>query len=209
MSHVLRSAVTAVSLFTCPACATTGSFEQMPPEATNSATPTVRSASPIAPSHPPAIPSAVLSLSPAGATAAILAWEQSRAANPAPTGFRALLFEPSDSRLRIVLNMRNDSPAQAGQVALAAGEEFAQSGWLEGAAALRVPPTANVPEILEVDLRREPLGGPVQSLEPPFVTPWPEPQATPEPGTLTLIAVGLGMIGWCYRRAVRRMEAVA
>ena len=244
MSHMLRSAVAAASLFACSACATTGSFdrnlsESSGPEATTALSP------------PTSVPSQASALRSVGAfpqaqmaasgqtpgsasaaeagqasgqasgqapitvhgTASLLAWEQSRGTSPLPptSGFQNLMFEPSDSRLRIVLDMRDfgPGPGPVSRVALASNEEADASGALGGVASLwaEPPPAVPIEEVSDPDAPRDPLGGLVESPGPVITLPVIEPQATPEPGTLALAAFGLGMIGWRCRRIVRRMES--
>jgi MYXO-CTERM domain-containing protein len=119
------------------------------------------------------------------------------------------MFEPSDSRLRIVLDMRDfgPNPGSVGRVAIASNEEDDAAGGLGGIATLWAEPQPTpLEEVSDPDQPRDPLGGIVEDPGPLVTLPLVEPQATPEPGTLALAAVGLGMIGWHCRRIVRRLE---
>lgn len=229
MSHVLRSAVAATSLFTCTACATTGSFDQTTTVPAGEETTTVRSVSSPASAPAPA-PSQASALRSVGAvpqaqavargqapgqsrgdgTSTLLAWEQSRSGGPPPpkSDFHNLTFESSNSRLRIVLDMRDFAPGPVGRVALASSEALSDMPvWPEGSAAVwpAPPATDSLEEVPDSDPPREPLDsiidGPVSPTLPSI-----EPQAAPEPGTLALAVIGLGMAGWHCRRIVRRSE---
>src|SRR5688572_20526250 len=121
MSHLFRVAVVATSLITCPACATTTTtLTRLDAEAIEAGVepaggalrPCGSECQAAAPASQPAAPrwwQGAARRAPTDGSAPLLTWEETRAA---AKHFGALTYEPTDSRLRIVLNM-NDAPLAA------------------------------------------------------------------------------------------------
>jgi hypothetical protein len=215
MSHALRVAVAATSLFTCPACVTTGSLSRNLAETiatesaptpvgtstgTGSGTPTpiaARAGAPPAPSATGATPGSASGPASADGTTALLAWERDR---PGANGTRitqGLTFEPADSRLRLVLTLMNPAALLAGGAAEPAlGSEGAQ---LESTALWASAPNTDWGEESEPAPQLAALGSPpVPGSDAPVRLPAAHP--APEPSTLALTALGLVAVGWQYRR---------
>jgi hypothetical protein len=219
MNHILRAAFVSTALFTCSACATTGTLGPNFAEAIEPETGTARF------DHTPQ--PAATATAPDPASHAFRQWQD----QPRPTiaGSRtgwlryeqrlmswlregvariypAATWEPTNSRLRIVLNLIDRTPGEAGSSV--AWDDVAvadASVWPGGSAAFgESTPDGWVPEVLGVNREKVELGGAdgdgsgAFDLWPPAV----EPLNTPEPGTLAL--AGLGVIGLGIVQRIRR-----
>jgi hypothetical protein len=112
-------------------------------------------------------------------------------------GYPALLFEPTDSRLRIVLNMLDPTTLKA-ETGAAQSDVSLAPEWISSAAFWPAAPPLAAPEVLGVDPQRVALGSFDGSGSELFGFP-SETRNTPEPGTLALAAVGLCGVGMVRR----------
>lgn len=220
MSHMLRVAVTATSLLTCPACATTTALSrpasEVGAETMESTEPMDAGSAPAAcgsdcqgaaPTSAPASPrwwQNPFRPAPADGSAPMLTWEETRAA---ARHYSALMFEPTDSRMRIVLNMPDALGATSGGGARAPNAPAASpiSEWLNSAAfwpgvSEGAGEIIHAAEPADGSASRTVLGGFDEGVLELLAGP-PEPHHTPEPGTLVLTALGLGGLG-----VVRRLR---
>ena len=200
MPHVFRAAVAAISLFTVPACVTTGSPGSNAPGAIETATNPAADEPAGATSGLRAHAGNPASL---GGTATLLAWAQSQTGvGGAPHGAQSLVFEQPDSRLRLVLNMLDrrfaGEAGGASSGARAAAEPSGATVSPEVATFWLAAPTTLSAGVFGLD--RVTLGGPVGESVGELLARQPaEVRNTPEPGTLALVAVGLGVVGWRFR----------
>jgi PEP-CTERM motif len=219
MSHMLRVAVTVTSLITCPACATTTALSSPASEAGTETIETMDAAAPgacgyecqaAAPASKPAAPrwwQNPFRATPADGSAPLLTWEETRAA---ARHYSALMFEPTDSRMRIVLNMPDATPptaTSAGATPAAPASASPVSQWLSSAAfwpgvSDGAGEVIATPEPVDVDLQRTVLSGFNDGVVELLGAPPPDVHHTPEPGTLVLTALGLFGVG--VARRVRR-----
>jgi hypothetical protein len=196
---MLRVAVAATSLFTCPACATTTTaLTRLDAEAIESADAPggaglVRQAA--APAPEAAAPRWWQNPFRPAATdaAALAAWEQSRAAGGWPASAPAP--GPPDSRLRLVLNMPTTADEAVGGGSSDSPAVSSVADWLGSAAFWPAPAGAGVAEAVEAAgaipepapaafaAARELLAGPAAT------------HNTPEPGALALVLLGLSGVG--------------
>lgn len=218
MSHALRAAIAATSLFGCPACVTPGSFSRNIAEtiASGSSSRTASSDTGNGPPTPIAVraesppfgkTSAVASgPTPADGTAAILAWERTRPGASETRVTQGLTFEPADSRIRLVMTLMNPAALVRGIAEIATeptpGVEVSQA---DLDAYWAFAPGTDWGEEPGPEPQLVALGAPpTPGLSDPIV-PAPATHPSPEPGTLALATLGLAAVGWQYRRRLTRV----
>jgi hypothetical protein len=207
MSHALRAAVAAASLLTLPACVPIGIPGPNSPGALQTATNPDRSGSAALADEPSGTTSrrwaSAGNLASLGGTQTLLAWAQSQAGIGTTRG-QNMVFEQSDSRLRLVLNMLDGRSAGGLSGGASGVMSLGVSGeaWHPAAAALWLAPTGRSADEFGLDRARVTLGGPSgEGLGDLIALQVAEMQNTPEPGTLALVGAGVCVLG-----AVRRLR---
>lgn len=264
MSHVIRAAFAASSMFACSACVTTDTFGQNvmqsaplesdaptsqpsrhPPESdTSTSRPAQHTQVPDGEGHiiqavapdvlhttraenapQPQLPGSprmtlaaphwwqtLRNPAPPDGTTSLLAWEEARIAVSAAAGSPTLLFEPSDSRLRIILNMPPNRGAESMSTTGTSDREAASfspvsrrlasaSFWPEDVIPDVPLPEVNKPEFGSPELESPedaeenqpipviPIGDDIGGAPP--IPPVIDPHPTPEPESLLLACLGI------------------